>query len=400
MSDLNVEPVTSFPVRRLTVPIPGVKTFQTRYEEAVPNLPLDRVKELVASGAPWSAMVDLMQAAAPHSFFIYFRNDVHPVMANAGHSNDCVAYLMGKHVIAETMFRHDPGPCSTPPCGPSSGRIPPAEPGSQWTSPAPSSPALGYPKWPRSAKTSTGSWHRSSKHSTSQYPPHWSPRQRPTHTRSKTPPPSTGQTRHGELHPEASGAEEKGTPVYRPASTTPATHGRSSPLRPPPSSTPTTGPSPSKGSSPTRPPGLGKRSTPCPNQPTTATSTASPPGPTSAWPSAVSPSTAPDGRPPTVDATTKLQSLPRGQVPTSETVAPISDSLRTVVATISKIQDTRPCTPWGNMNGGFDATLGDSSLEGPRIPDQSPNFGDHQSRRSATADLVGEEVRPAQDGLR
>ena len=53
-------------------------------------------------------MVDLMQAAAPHSFFIYFKNDVHPVMANAGHSNDCVAYLMGNHVIAETMFRHDP----------------------------------------------------------------------------------------------------------------------------------------------------------------------------------------------------------------------------------------------------------------------------------------------------
>jgi uncharacterized protein (DUF302 family) len=29
-------------------------------------------------------------------------------MANAGHSADCVAYLMGNHVIAERMFRHHP----------------------------------------------------------------------------------------------------------------------------------------------------------------------------------------------------------------------------------------------------------------------------------------------------
>ena len=29
-------------------------------------------------------------------------------MLNAGDIADCVAYLMGNHVIAETMFRHDP----------------------------------------------------------------------------------------------------------------------------------------------------------------------------------------------------------------------------------------------------------------------------------------------------
>jgi hypothetical protein len=108
MSDLTVEPVTSFPVLRLSTPIPGVRAFQSRYEEAVPDLPLDRVRELVASGAPWSATVDLMQAAAPHSFFMYFRNDTHAVMANAGDTSDCVAYLMGNHVIAEMMFRSDP----------------------------------------------------------------------------------------------------------------------------------------------------------------------------------------------------------------------------------------------------------------------------------------------------
>lgn len=108
MSGLTVEPVTWFSVRRLTVPIPAVRTFQVRYERAVPKLPLDSVRQLVASGAPWSAMVEMIDAAAPHGFLVYFKNDVHGVMANAGHTADCVAYLMGNHVIAEKMFRHDP----------------------------------------------------------------------------------------------------------------------------------------------------------------------------------------------------------------------------------------------------------------------------------------------------
>jgi uncharacterized protein (DUF302 family) len=50
----------------------------------------------------------LIDRSAPHGFLIYFRNDVHPVMTLAGDRADCVAYLMGNHVTAERMFRHDP----------------------------------------------------------------------------------------------------------------------------------------------------------------------------------------------------------------------------------------------------------------------------------------------------
>ncbi len=53
---------------------------------------------------------------APHGFLIYFKN-VHGVMANAGHNAECVAYLMGNHVIAEKMFRATLGQCSTSLCG-------------------------------------------------------------------------------------------------------------------------------------------------------------------------------------------------------------------------------------------------------------------------------------------
>jgi hypothetical protein len=53
-------------------------------------------------------MVELIDRSAPQGFLIYFRNDVHPVMALAGDSADCVSYLMVNHIFAERMFRHDP----------------------------------------------------------------------------------------------------------------------------------------------------------------------------------------------------------------------------------------------------------------------------------------------------
>jgi hypothetical protein len=90
-------------VPRLTIPIPGVREFQSRYETAVPDLPVEAVRDLVSRRARWSEMVALIERSAPHGFLIYFRNDVHPVMELAGDGADCVAYLMGNHTIAERM---------------------------------------------------------------------------------------------------------------------------------------------------------------------------------------------------------------------------------------------------------------------------------------------------------
>jgi hypothetical protein len=92
----------------LTLPIPGVREFQSRYEAALPDLPVAAVEDLVSRKVPGSEMVELMERSAPQGFLIYFRNDVHPVTALAGDCADCVACLMGNHVIAERMFRHDP----------------------------------------------------------------------------------------------------------------------------------------------------------------------------------------------------------------------------------------------------------------------------------------------------
>jgi hypothetical protein len=99
---------STYTVRRLTLPVPGVREFQRAYEHAVPGAPFDEVHALVTTGAPWSDMVRLIDAHAPNGFLIYFRNDVHPVMQAAGDPAVCIAYLMGNHILAERMFRHDP----------------------------------------------------------------------------------------------------------------------------------------------------------------------------------------------------------------------------------------------------------------------------------------------------
>jgi hypothetical protein len=93
---------------RLTVPVRDAAEFRTRYEAIVPELPREEVRALVERGASWSEMERLIGAAAPFGFLIYLRNPIDLVMRLAGDSTLCTAYLMGNHLIAERMYRHDP----------------------------------------------------------------------------------------------------------------------------------------------------------------------------------------------------------------------------------------------------------------------------------------------------
>ena len=63
---------------------------------------------LVQQHAPWQEMLDLVAAAAPHGFLIYFKNDVDPVVRLAGDRASAVAYLMGNHITMERMYRYEP----------------------------------------------------------------------------------------------------------------------------------------------------------------------------------------------------------------------------------------------------------------------------------------------------
>jgi hypothetical protein len=96
-------------VHRMTIPTGMVQSqFRARFEDAVPPLPLDQVRDLVSRGAPWGEMVDLVGRTAPWGFLRYWTNDVDPVVRLAEDSSSAVAYLMGNHIIMEQMFRYEP----------------------------------------------------------------------------------------------------------------------------------------------------------------------------------------------------------------------------------------------------------------------------------------------------
>jgi uncharacterized protein (DUF302 family) len=82
--------------------------FRARYEQAVPELDAARLAGFAERGAPWQEVVADADASAPHGFFIFWRLETTPVMTLAGDPALCTTYLMGNHVIAEQMYRHDP----------------------------------------------------------------------------------------------------------------------------------------------------------------------------------------------------------------------------------------------------------------------------------------------------
>ncbi|WP_066950521.1 DUF302 domain-containing protein [Streptomyces lushanensis] len=82
--------------------------FRSRFELAVPPLDTERMAELFEARASWDEVKATIAAYAPHDLMIYATVDATPLMSLAGHNRPCVEYLMGNHVIAERMFRHDP----------------------------------------------------------------------------------------------------------------------------------------------------------------------------------------------------------------------------------------------------------------------------------------------------
>lgn len=105
-----IDPVTvTYVVNRMTIPTGMAQSqFRSRFEDAVPPLPIEQVRELESRGAPWDEMIDLVEKAAPWGFLIYWFNDVDRLVHLAGDSSTAVAYLMGNHIIMERMFRFEP----------------------------------------------------------------------------------------------------------------------------------------------------------------------------------------------------------------------------------------------------------------------------------------------------
>jgi uncharacterized protein (DUF302 family) len=82
--------------------------FIAALETAAP--PVDRAGylEIVESGGDWDDVRAAAAKNAPNELMIYAKIEATELFTVAGHQTQAIEYLIGNHVIAETMFRHDP----------------------------------------------------------------------------------------------------------------------------------------------------------------------------------------------------------------------------------------------------------------------------------------------------
>jgi hypothetical protein len=82
--------------------------FRAAFERAAPAADLAATAQIVADGGNWQDVRAAAAANAPNDLMIYWTIDAAALFTVAGHRTRAVEYLLGNHVIAETMFRHNP----------------------------------------------------------------------------------------------------------------------------------------------------------------------------------------------------------------------------------------------------------------------------------------------------
>jgi uncharacterized protein (DUF302 family) len=82
--------------------------FLTGFEAAAPAFNPDPMQRIVESGGTWDEVRAAVARNAPNELMVYAKIDATPLLGVAGHDVKAVEYLLGNHIIAETMFRHDP----------------------------------------------------------------------------------------------------------------------------------------------------------------------------------------------------------------------------------------------------------------------------------------------------
>lgn len=82
--------------------------FIADLEKAAPPVDLAALERILAAGGNWDDVRAAAAQNAPNELMVYARIDTRAYFGIAGHRTPAVEYLIGNHVVAETMFRHDP----------------------------------------------------------------------------------------------------------------------------------------------------------------------------------------------------------------------------------------------------------------------------------------------------
>jgi hypothetical protein len=82
--------------------------FRSRFETAAPAFEAEPFQRIIEADGSWADVQAAVETMAPHRLMRYATIEATAMMALAGHTTKAVEYLLGNHVIAESMFRHDP----------------------------------------------------------------------------------------------------------------------------------------------------------------------------------------------------------------------------------------------------------------------------------------------------
>jgi hypothetical protein len=82
--------------------------FRSQFEHAAPAFEAEPFQRIIETGGSWPDVQAAVERMAPHRLMRYATIDATAVMSLAGNTTKAVEYLLGNHVIAESMFRHDP----------------------------------------------------------------------------------------------------------------------------------------------------------------------------------------------------------------------------------------------------------------------------------------------------
>jgi Domain of unknown function DUF302 len=82
--------------------------FIAALEKAAPPVDRTAVQRIAEAGGNWDEVRAAAAQNAPNDLMVYAKIDASDYFAIAGHHTPAVEYLIGNHVIAATMFRHDP----------------------------------------------------------------------------------------------------------------------------------------------------------------------------------------------------------------------------------------------------------------------------------------------------
>jgi uncharacterized protein (DUF302 family) len=82
--------------------------FLTAFESAAPPFDPASLQPIIESGGSWDDVRAKVAENAPNELMVYAKIDGTSLLGVAGHAVKSIEYLLGNHVIAETMFRHDP----------------------------------------------------------------------------------------------------------------------------------------------------------------------------------------------------------------------------------------------------------------------------------------------------